>query len=209
MAAIKKISVLIVDDHPIIREGIAGAVNSQPDMCLVGEAKNGSEAIEAFKSLRPDVTLMDLQMPGMSGTDALTTIRAEFPTACVVMLTTYDGDVQAMRALRAGAQGYLLKSMLRKDLLQTIRKVNGGKKCIPAEVAKGIAEYFDQDFLTGREVEVLRLVAVGHSNKLVAQRLSISEDTVKNHVGNIMSKLGAQDRTHAVTIAMKRGFLDG
>jgi DNA-binding NarL/FixJ family response regulator len=209
MQANKKITVLTVDDHPMIREGIAGAVNLESDMTLVGEATNGQEAIEAFRRLQPDVALMDLQMPVMSGTEALTVIRSEFPSARIIMLTTYDGDVQAVRALRAGAQGYLLKSMLRKELLETIRMVYAGKRCIPREVAERIADNFDHDSLTSREIAVLRLVSNGHSNKLVGQQLSISEDTVKNHMGSILSKLSAQDRTHAVTIAMRRGFLDG
>ena len=209
MAVCAPIRVLSVDDHPIVREGIAGAVKEEDDMVLVGEASDGTEAIAAFRFHRPDVTLMDLQMRGMSGLEAILVIRSEFPTARIIVLTTYDGDVQATQALRAGAQGYLLKSMLRKQLLDTIRLVHSGKRCIPREVAERIAEHFDEDSLTPREIEVLRLVANGHSNKIVAQRLSISEDTIKNHVSNILSKLSANDRTHAVTIAMKRGFLVG
>ncbi len=205
----KRITVLVVDDHPMIRDGIAGAVNGEPDMTLVGEATNGQEAIDAFRLHRPDITLMDLQMPGVGGTEALQSIRSEFTTARIIVLTTYGGDAQAVRALRAGAQGYLLKSMLRKDLLHTIRLVHSGKRCIPPEIAERIAEHFDQDALTAREIDVLRLVANGHSNKITAQRLSISEDTVKNHMSNILSKLTANDRTHAVTIAIRRGFLDG
>jgi len=209
MPTTKEISVLAVDDHPMIREGIAGAVNLEADMKLVGEATNGQEAIEAFRKLQPDITLLDLQMPVMSGTEALKIIRSEFPLARIIVLTTYDGDVQASRALLAGAQGYLLKSMLRRDLLETIRMVHAGKRCIPPEIAGRIADHFDKQSLTPKEIAVLRFVASGHSNKLVAQQLSISEDTVKNHMGSILSKLSAQDRTHAVTIAMKRGFLDG
>jgi len=209
MQTTKEISVLAVDDHPMIREGIAGAVNLEADMKLVGEATNGQEAIEAFRKLQPDITLLDLQMPVMSGTEALKIIRSEFPLARIIVLTTYDGDVQASRALLAGAQGYLLKSMLRRDLLETIRMVHAGKRCIPPEIAGRIADHFDKQSLTPKEIAVLRFVASGHSNKLVAQQLSISEDTVKNHMGSILSKLSAQDRTHAVTIAMKRGFLDG
>ncbi len=209
MQTTKEISVLAVDDHPMIREGIAGAVNLEADMKLVGEATNGQEAIEAFRQLQPDITLLDLRMPVMSGTEALKIIRSEFPLARVIVLTTYDGDVQASRALLAGAQGYLLKSMLRRDLLETIRMVHAGKRCIPPEIAGRIADHFDKQSLTPKEIAVLRFVASGHSNKLVAQQLSISEDTVKNHMGSILSKLSAQDRTHAVTIAMKRGFLDG
>jgi DNA-binding NarL/FixJ family response regulator len=209
MGVSKTIRVLSADDHPMIREGIAGAVNGEPDMTLAGEATNGQEAIEAFRLYRPDVTLMDLQMPVMGGTEALQIIRSEFPSARIIVLTTYSGDAQALRALRAGAQGYLLKSMLRKDLLDTIRLVHAGKRCIPPEIAERIAEHFDQDALTAREVDVLRLVASGHSNKITAQRLSISEDTVKNHMSNILTKLAANDRTHAVTIAIRRGFLEG
>ena len=209
MQTTKEISVLAVDDHPMIREGIAGAVNLEADMKLVGEATNGQEAIEAFRKLQPDITLLDLQMPVMSGTEALKIIRSEFPLARIIVLTTYDGDVHASRALLAGAQGYLLKSMLRRDLLETIRMVHAGKRCIPPEIAGRIADHFDKQSLTPKEIAVLRFVASGHSNKLVAQQLSISEDTVKNHMGSILSKLSAQDRTHAVTIAMKRGFLDG
>jgi DNA-binding NarL/FixJ family response regulator len=209
MAVPAQIRILSVDDHPIVREGIASAIEHETDMTLVAEAVDGLEAIEAFRKHRPDITLMDLQMPGMSGTDAISAIREDFPMARIIVLTTYDGDVQAARALRAGAQGYLLKSMLRKQLLETIRIVHSGKRFIPQEVAEQIAEHFDKDLLTEREVEVLMLVASGHSNKITAQRLGISDDTVKNHVRNIMTKLSANDRTHAVTIAMKRGFLIG
>jgi DNA-binding NarL/FixJ family response regulator len=209
MGISKTIRVLSADDHPMIREGIAGAVNGEPDLTLVGEATNGQEAIEVFRLYRPDVTLMDLQMPVMGGTEALQIIRNEFPSARIIVLTTYSGDAQAVRALRAGAQGYLLKNMLRKDLLDTIRLVHAGKRCIPPEIAERIAEHFDQDAMTAREVDVLRLVASGHSNKITAQRLSISEDTVKNHMSNILTKLAASDRTHAVTIAIRRGFLEG
>ncbi|AXC09681.1 Response regulators consisting of a CheY-like receiver domain and a HTH DNA-binding domain [Acidisarcina polymorpha] len=204
-----RIRVLSVDDHAMIREGVAGAVNAQPDMELVGEARDGQEAIEAYRRYHPDITLLDLRMPIMNGAEALKVIRGEFPGARIIVLTTYDGDVQAVRALRAGAQGYLLKSMLRKDLLDTIRLVHAGRRCIPPEIAERMAKYFDQSSLTDRETDVLRLVASGHSNKITAQRLSISEDTVKNHMSSILSKLGANDRTHAVTIALKRGFLEG
>lgn len=203
------IKVLCVDDHPIVREGIAGAIREETDMKLVGEATSGEEAILAWKKLRPDVTLMDLQMSGMNGTDAITTIRKDFPDAVFIVLTTYGGDVQAVRALRAGASGYLLKSMLRRELLESIRQVHAGKRYVPAEVTAKIMEHYDAEELTGREIEVLRLIANGHSNKITGQRLSIAEDTVKNHMSNIMAKLGASDRTHAVTLAIRRGFLDG
>ena len=203
------IRVLCVDDHPIVREGIAGAIGAESDMTLVGEATSGEEAILAFKRLRPDVTLIDLQMGGMSGTDAIIQIRKEFPKAVFIVLTTYSGDVQAVRALRAGASGYMLKSMLRRELLDSIRQVHSGLRYVPAEITARIMEHFDADELTKREMEVLRLIATGHSNKIAGQRLSIAEDTVKNHVSSIMAKLGASDRTHAVTLAIKRGFLDG
>ena len=204
-----KIRVLCVDDHPLVRDGIAFALQFQKDMEMVGEATNGDEAIAAFKRLRPDVTLMDLQMPGLNGIAAIESIRAEFPRAKIIILTTYSGDVQASRAFKAGASGYLLKSMLRTDLVDTIRDVNMGRKRILPEIASSLAEHLSLDDLSGREIEVLRSVAAGHSNKIVADDLAISEDTVKGHMKNIMAKLGANDRTHAVLIAMKRGFLDG
>jgi DNA-binding NarL/FixJ family response regulator len=203
------IRVLCVDDHPIVREGIAGAIREESDMTLVGEATSGEEAIVAWKTLRPDVTLMDLQMSGMNGSDAIVAIRKDFPGAVFIVLTTYSGDVQAVRALRAGASGYLLKSMLRKELLDSIRQVHAGKRYVPPEVTAKIMEHYDAGELTARELEVLRLIANGHSNKITGQRLSIAEDTVKNHVSSIMAKLGASDRTHAVTLAIRRGFLEG
>jgi DNA-binding NarL/FixJ family response regulator len=198
-----------VDDHPLIREGISFALQFQKDMELVGEAADGEEAITEFRRLRPDVTLMDLQMPALSGIDAIGIIRHEFPKARIIVLTTYSGDVQASRALKAGAVGYLLKNMLRTDLVSTIRAVHMGCKHIPPEIAASMAEHLFLDSLSVREIEVLRSVAAGHSNKIVAGELSISEDTVKGHMKSILAKLDANDRTHAVLIAMKRGFLDG
>jgi DNA-binding NarL/FixJ family response regulator len=177
-------------------------------MVLVAEATNGDDAIRSFRQHRPDVTLMDIQMPGMSGIDAMTAIRTEFPTARFIVLTTYQGDVQALRALKAGASGYLLKSMLRKELLETIRIVDSGRRRIPPEVAAELADHLADDALSEREMEILRQVASGNSNKLIASQLRISEATVKGHMKNILSKLGANDRTHAVTIAIKRGFID-
>jgi DNA-binding NarL/FixJ family response regulator len=206
---ILKIRVLCVDDHPLVRDGIAFALQLQKDMELVGLATTGEEAVSEFKRLRPDVTLMDLQMPAMNGIAAIESIRADSPNARIVVLTTYAGDVQASRAFKAGAYGYLLKSMLRTDLIDTIRDVHMGRKRIPPEIATSLAEHLSVDDLSGREIEVLRSVATGNSNKIVADDLSITEDTVKGHMKNIMSKLGANDRTHAVLIAIKRGFLEG
>lgn len=209
MPEILKIRVLCVDDHPLVRDGIAFALQLQKDMELVGLATTGEEAVSEFKRLRPDVTLMDLQMPAMNGIAAIESIRADSPNARIVVLTTYAGDVQASRAFKAGAYGYLLKSMLRTDLIDTIRDVHMGRKRIPPEIATSLAEHLSVDDLSGREIEVLRSVATGNSNKIVADDLSITEDTVKGHMKNIMSKLGANDRTHAVLIAIKRGFLEG
>jgi DNA-binding NarL/FixJ family response regulator len=202
------IRVMTVDDHPMLREGLASVIEGESDMLLVGEATNGAEAIDSFRRLRPDVTLMDLRMPDMSGIEAIEHIRREFPGARIVVLTTYKGDVNALGALKAGAAGYLLKSMLRKDLLDTIRAVHAGKRRIPPEIASEIAEHAADDALTEREIQVLQLVAAGNSNKLIAVRLSISEGTVKAHMKSILPKLGATDRTHAVMIAVKRGILD-
>jgi DNA-binding NarL/FixJ family response regulator len=204
-----RIRVLTVDDHPLILEGIANVLQRQPDMELVGEASDGYQAIEAFGKLRPDVALIDLQMPGMNGIDAISAILQKWPGARCVVLTTYAGDVQATRALKAGAKGYLLKSMLRKDLVDTIRIVHSGKSRIPAEIASELASHLTSDALSAREIEVLRMVADGSSNKMIADRLKLSEDTVKGHMRSILSKLNANDRTHAVTIAVKRGFIDG
>lgn len=202
------IRILTVDDHPLLREGIAAVFEAQDDMTLVGQASNGREAIESFRRLRPDITLMDLRMPDMSGIEAIAAIRAEFPNARIIVLTTYAGDAQAAAALKAGAAGYLLKSLVRKELLETIRAVHGGKRRVPPEIATEIAEHVADDALTVREIEVLRRVAAGKSNKLIAAELDISEGTVKTHMKSILPKLDASDRTHAVMIALKRGILD-
>ena len=202
------ITILIVDDHPMLREGLAALIESQPDMGLVGEAANGTEAIRLHQSCQPDVTIMDLRLPDMNGIEAIIKIRENIPKARVIVLTTYLGDVQAGRALKAGAHAFLLKATLRTDLLDTIRAVHQGRKRVPVEVASEIAEYAGDDNLSPREIAVLEQVATGNSNKLIADRLDISEDTVKTHMRSILSKLGANDRTHAVTIALRRGFLD-
>jgi len=201
------IRVLSVDDHVLIRDGIAALVSSQTDMQLVAEASSGREAIQQFRSQLPDVTLMDLQMPEMNGIDALIAIRSEFPEACIIVLTTYAGDVLCKRAMKAGAQAYILKGNVRRELLDTIRAVFAGRKFVQSEVGAELAGHADDDALTEREVDVLLLISAGNSNKLIADQLSISEDTVKGHVKNILSKLGARDRTHAVTIALKRGII--
>jgi DNA-binding NarL/FixJ family response regulator len=203
-----QIRVLMVDDHPLLREGIAAVIEGQADLMVVGEATNGREALEAFRNCKPDVVLMDLQMPVMGGIDAITAIRREFPEARIVVLTTYKGDTQALRAFKAGASGYLLKSMLRKELLDTIRMVHAGKKRIPPEIASEIAEHHTDDALSQREIEVLQRVAAGGANKIVAGELNISEETVKAHMRSILAKLSANDRTHAVTIALKRGIIE-
>jgi DNA-binding NarL/FixJ family response regulator len=205
----KKIRIFTVDDHPLLREGIAAVIERQEDMVLVGEATNGQEAIEGFRLHRPDVTLMDLQMPEVNGIDAIIAIRREFSNARIVVLTTFHGDVQALRAFKAGAAGYLLKGMLRKELVETIRTVHAGRRRIPPEVAAELAEHAIEDVLTEREIDILTRVAMGNSNKIIASQLNISEATVKYHLKSILSKLGANDRTHAVTIAMKRGFIEG
>jgi DNA-binding NarL/FixJ family response regulator len=205
----KKINILSVDDHPLLREGIAAVLQQEADIVLAAEATNGKEAIESFRAHLPDVTLMDLQMPVMNGIEAIIEIRREFPSARFIVLTTYQGDAQALRALKAGASGYLLKNMLRKNLVDTIRSVHAGKRCIPLEIAAGLADHVTEDALTEREVQVLRAVAMGNSNKIIAGRLNVSEATIKGHMKSILSKLAANDRTHAVTIAMRRGFIDG
>jgi DNA-binding NarL/FixJ family response regulator len=203
-----QIRILTVDDHPLLREGIAALVNAESDMKLVAEASNGEEAIEQFQLHRPDVTLMDLQMPALNGIEAVTRIRAEFPDARIIVLTTYTGDIQVLRALKAGARGYILKGHVHRELLEAIRAVHAGKKRIPPEVAAELADHAAENELSSREIEVLRLIASGNPNKLIADQLSISEETVKSHVTNILSKLGANDRTHAVTIGLRRGIID-
>jgi DNA-binding NarL/FixJ family response regulator len=202
------IRILIVDDHPLLREGIISLVGKQTDMRIVGEASNGKEAFQLFKQRTPDVTLMDLRLPETDGIDVMTAILREFPDAKFIVLTTFSGDAQVLRALKAGARGYLLKDMLRKELLEAIRTVHAGRKRIPAEIAAQIAEHASDSLLTRREIEVLQLIASGNPNKLAADKLSVSEDTIKMHVKSILSKLGANDRTHAVTIALKRGIID-
>jgi len=203
-----RIRILTVDDHALLREGIAALVNAEWDMKLVGEASNGEEAIEQFRLHRPDVTLMDLQMPALNGVEAVIGIRAEFPDARIIVLTTYTGDVQVSRALKAGAQAYILKGHVHRELLETIRAVHAGKKRISPEVAAELADHVAEDQLSSREIAVLRLIASGNANKMIAGQLLISEETVKSHVTSILSKLGANDRTHAVTIALKRGIIE-
>jgi len=202
------IRVLSVDDHPLLREGIAALIASEEDMELIGEAANGREAVDLFRKNQPDVTLMDLQMPEMNGIDAIGAIRGEFPEARIIVLTTHPGDVQVSRALKAGARAYLLKGMLRKELLETIRAVHAGQKRLSAAVAAEIAEHVADSAPTPREIEVLRLIAAGNTNKEIGALLSLTEVTVKSHVKNILSKLGANDRTHAVTLALKRGIIE-
>ena len=202
------IRILCVDDHHLVRRGVAGLVAGESDMTLVAEAANGREAVQQFRAHRPDVTLMDLQMPEMNGLDAIIAIRGEFPQARIIVLTTYDGDVQALRALKAGARAYLLKNTLHKDLLDTIRAVHAGKKSLSPEVSSQLAEHATDDALTPAEVRVLKLVAEGNANKEIAALLSLSEETVKGHVRNILSKLGAKDRTHAAIIGLERGIVE-
>jgi len=201
------IRILAVDDHPLLRKGIAALVNAEADMKLVAEASNGEEAVESFRLHRPDVTLMDLQLPGLNGIGAIDRILSEFPDARIIVLTTYTGDAQVLRALRAGARAYILKGHVHRELLETIHTVHAGGKRIPPDIATELAEHATDDELSSREIEVLRLVATGNSNKEIADQLSIGEATVKSHVSNILSKLGANDRAHAVTIGLTRGII--
>jgi DNA-binding NarL/FixJ family response regulator len=202
------IRVFAVDDHALLREGISALVNAESDTKLIAEASNGQEAIEKFRLHRPDVTLMDLQMPGLNGIEAIISIRSEFPNARIIVLTTYVGDVQVLRALKAGVRGYILKGHVPRELLNTIRAVHAGQKRIPPEVSAELAEYVAKDDLSSREIDVLRLIAAGNANKQVAGQLAIAEETVKSHVTRILAKLGASDRTHAVTLALKRGIIE-
>jgi DNA-binding NarL/FixJ family response regulator len=204
----KQIRILAVDDHPLLRQGIAGLIADESDMTLVAEASNGREAIQQFRTHRPDITLMDLQMPEMSGLDAMITILGEFPDARIIVLTTYSGDVQALRAIKAGARAYLLKNSLHKELLGAIRAVRAGRKTLSTEVSFQLAEHSAEESLSAAEVRVLRLIAEGHNNKEIAALLSMTEDAVKGQVRSILSKLGASDRTHAAMIGLKRGIIE-
>src|SRR5262245_6415620 len=208
VASSGQIRILTVDDHALLRAGIEALVSSQADMLVVAECSNGRDAIQQFRKHRPDVTLMDLQMPEMSGIDAIIAIRAEFPDARIIVLSTYAGDVQALRALQAGARGYLLKDAVQEELLNTIRAVQAGKKTLSPTVSQEIAAHATDDVLTNSEIDVLRLIAAGRANKQIAHRLAISEETVKSRVKNILSKLAADDRTHAAMIGLRRGIIE-
>lgn len=200
--------ILIVDDHPLLREGLSAVLESQGDITVVGEADDGAKAVTAFRALQPDITLMDLQMPNLNGVAAISAIRREFPKARIIVLTTYGGDAQALKALKAGASGYLLKNTVRKELLDAIRTVRSGRRYLPPEIATEIAIHAVDEPLTGREVDILKLIAVGEANKQIARQLGVSDETVKSHLKSIFIKLDVADRTHAVTVAAKRGIID-
>jgi DNA-binding NarL/FixJ family response regulator len=202
------IRILTVDDHPLLREGIAALVKAEPDMKIVAEASDGEEAIQQFRRHRPDITLMDIQMPNVNGTEAIIRIRNDFPDARIIVLSTYSGDVQVLRAIKAGARGYIVKGHVHRELLEAVRSVHAGHKRIPPEIAAELAEHAADDVLSSREIDVLRLISAGNANKQIADKLCIEETTVKSHISNILSKLGANDRTHAVTIGLQRGIIE-